>query len=317
MPIGKEGKKTNALDAHMWFIKYASDHGFNTGERLLWYAIAYELIDNGQPVDENGNVQISTNELMNLTSLPKTSLWRARNDLTERGLLKVENGDTRRMPTYTLIGSTLELYGSTLKRYGSTVKLTNVPQNPAIAGIARDCGVVRDFPNISQIGEEEEDIYNIYISNNNTNTNNIDNIYINHNNIDDNSLAGRLCAFWLQQTGRRIAMETAQRLVTQAKVAKMDFDVLLLLLERSESANVPMQYAFTLLLDWKKNGIHTKADAENYLTRRKERKDKYVQPPKRLKEQEYNQRTYTPSDAALDAMMEAWRQESEVARNGE
>ena len=306
----------------MWFIKYASDHGFNTGERLLWYAIAYELIDNGQPVDENGNVQISTNELMNLTGLLQSSFYRARDDLISRGLLRIVNGTRKRLPTYSLIVPTsgnIPTHGNNSMRLFPPEGTTNVPQNPAIAGIARDCGVVRDFPNISQIGEEEEDIYNIYISNNNTNTNNIDNIYIDklRHSENDDALAGRLCAFWLQQTGRRIAMETAQRLVTQAKVAKMDFDVLLLLLERSESANVPMQYAFTLLLDWKKNGIHTRADAENYLTRRKERKDKYVQPPKRLKEQEYNQRTYTPSDAALDAMMEAWRQESEVARNGE
>lgn len=95
----------------------------------------------------------------------------------------------------------------------------------------------------------------------------------------------------------------------------MDFDVLLLLLERSESANVPMQYAFKLLLDWKQHDIHSRADAEAYLTQRNNQSGKHIQPPKR--EQQYHQRTYTPSDAALDAMMEEWRSKSEVAGNGE
>lgn len=98
-------------------------------------------------------------------------------------------------------------------------------------------------------------------------------------------------------------MSTAQRLVVQAENSKMDFDVLLLLLERSESANSPMQYAFKLLLDWKQNNVHTRADAESYLNRRIAQRE------------QYHQRTYTPSDDALDAMMEEWRAVSEVASN--
>ncbi len=322
-----------AINAHMWFIQVASSHDFSAGERLLWYAIAYALIDNKQPLDENGSVQIGTNELMRLTGLSKATLWRARNDLIARGLLKVENRSCR-VQTYALIGFTQKPDGFTQKPDGFTQKpesftqkpesftqkLTDVPLSPANAVIPTDCARQGegDAQNAKPVQEEEEkeeeeeDIYyNILLNNtdkkediynNNIYNNNIYNIY-NSEKDKESVLANRLCDFWKQRTGNQLAMSTAQRLVVQAENSKMDFDVLLLLLERSESANSPMQYAFKLLLDWKQNNVHTRADAESYLNRRIAQRE------------QYHQRTYTPSDDALDAMMEEWRAVSEVASN--
>ncbi len=336
-----------AINAHMWFIQVASSHGFSAGERLLWYAIAYALIDNKQPLDENGSVQIGTNELMRLTGLSKATLWRARNDLIARGLLKVEKR-TYHIQTYALIGFTQKPDGFTQKPDGFTQKPDgftqkpdgftqkpdgftqkpdgftqkppDVPQQSANAAIPTDCAQQGegDAQNAKPVQEEEEkeeeeeDIYyNILLNNtdkkediynNNIYNNNIYNIY-NSEKDKESVLANRLCDFWKQRTGNQLAMSTAQRLVVQAKNSKMDFDVLLLLLERSESANSPMQYAFKLLLDWKQNNVHTRADAESYLNRRITQRE------------QYHQRTYTPSDDALDAMMEEWRAVSEVASN--
>ncbi len=305
-----------AINAHMWFIRVASSHGFSAGERLLWYAIAYAMIDNKQPLDENGSVQIGTNELMRLTGLSKTALWRARNNLIARGLLKVENRSCR-VQTYALIGFSQKPDsfsqkpdGFSQKPESFSQKPTDVPLNPANTAIPTDCARQGegDAQNTKPVQEEEEkeeeeDIYyNILLNstekkediyNNNIYNNNIYNIY-NSEKDEDSVLADRLCDFWKQRTGNQLAMSAAQRLVVQAKSSKMDFDVLLLLLERSESANSPMQYAFKLLLDWKQNNVHTRADAESYLNRRITQRE------------QYHQRTYTPSADALDAMMEEW-----------
>ena len=95
----------NYVKESLAFMEHATDNGFTANERLLWYALFH--IMNMRAKGNNwpdGFISISNKRLLSFLPFSEDGMFRARNSLSQRGLIKYEKGKKNTAsPLYRLV----------------------------------------------------------------------------------------------------------------------------------------------------------------------------------------------------------------------